>query len=75
MTTIYVRYDRNYRSMSDDIRRWLADNIGPEGTRYYTESASMQMTEVEDGVFLPTRHFAATFDYDDDATLFKLRWA
>jgi len=34
----------------------------------------MQMVEVEEDQFLPTRHFAATFDYEDDAVLFRLRW-
>jgi len=73
MITVYVR--PTYREMTTEMLDWLCDNIGPEGTRYYTETAAMQMVEVEEDQFLPTRHFAATFDYEDDAVLFRLRWS
>jgi hypothetical protein len=72
MNTVYVRY--NHDRTEHDLTSWLEDNIGPEGNRYYSEPASMQNVDIGVGFPVPVRHFAVTFDYDDDATLFRMRW-
>jgi len=67
--TVYVR--PTYREMTTEMRDWLRDNIGPEGTKYYWDTP---IAGSDTDYPLQTRHFAVTFDYDDDAVLFKLRW-
>ena len=69
MITVYVR--PTYRAMTADMRDWLRDNIGPEGTKYYWDTP---IAGFDNDYPLQTRHFAVTFDYDDDAVLFRLRW-
>jgi hypothetical protein len=60
--------------MTTEMRDWLCDNIGPEGTKYYWDTPMIGIAGSDTDFSIPTRHFAVTFDYDDDATLFKLRW-
>ena len=72
MITVYVR--PTYRAMTTEMRDWLCDNIGPEGTRYYWDTPMIGIAGSDSDYPIPTKHFVVKFDYDDDAVLFRLRW-
>jgi hypothetical protein len=71
-TTVYVRYSRETRP--EDVMRWLCDNIGPDGVRYYLELNRLVNVNLEAGLVAPMLQMAVTFDHMEDAELFKLRW-
>lgn len=72
MITVNLKY--KHKNMAIDIHEWLKSNIGEMGIRYYTEPNVLIMEDIGDDVVLPTRHFSVTFDYEEDATAFKMRW-
>lgn len=69
-----MQFSHFYRIRSSDAKemvKWAEDNIGPENGRWWWQANVLQTHIDKDW---PTSATVFTFDYEEDAVMFELRW-
>jgi len=72
MISVYVKESK--ANKPNDMIEWLSTTLGEPGARYYYETGILLGANEGGPSYGYEMHFGVTFETEEDAVQFKLRW-